>query len=152
MIRLPRKYPKVVALLIIGSLAGCVTKPNPNPEIKLTESTATPFVVNPGDTVNINSAYSLKLPLSMSYVDVMESYVLKKNGEVLITSAPHTWHHSSGQYSINASIPIPGGAESGTYVVETKVQATSTSDMRQVTFLVERPKSSSPAKKSRRRR
>lgn len=138
MLKLAPRPITLIALLLASTLTGCVIAPKPVLEIHLKTSIASPEVVNPGDTVNIRSGYSLNVPGVGRTVDVRESYALKKNGDVLITSEPVIRLHSTGEYSIDAAIPIPPNAAPGTYVVETKVKADTAFDKREVTFVVER--------------
>lgn len=143
----PRPTP-LIALLLASALTGCVIAPKPVLEIHLKTSIASPEVVNPGDTVNIRSGYSLNVPgLVGRTVEVRESYALKKNGDILITSEPIIHQHSTGEYSIDAAIPIPRNAAPGTYVVETKVRADTAFDKREVTFVVEKCKKGRRCKK-----
>lgn len=143
----PRSTP-LIALFLAGALTGCVVAPKPVMEIHLKTSVASPDVVSPGDTVNIRSGYSLNVPgLVGRTVEVRESYALKKNGDVLITSEPVAYQHSTGEYSIDAAILIPKNAAPGTYVVETKVRADTAFDKREFTFVVEKCKKGRRCKK-----
>jgi predicted lipid-binding transport protein (Tim44 family) len=106
--------------------------------VKLNKAVATPDRIAPGQTVTVASDYSLALPGSQANAEVAETYTLKKDGKVLFTSPPQRGQHSSGGYAVNASIPIPKDAETGTYVVETRVEAGTSYDVSQAVFVVAR--------------
>jgi hypothetical protein len=104
--------------------------------VKLNKGTASPDTVSPGQQVSIVSDYSLALPSSQGSASVEETYALKKDGKMLFQSPVQTAQRTPGGYAVNAAIPIPSDATSGTYVVETKVQAGSSYDVNQAVFVV----------------
>lgn len=120
-------------------LAGCTSAPstqNSAAKVTLEKITVTPEKLAPGQTISISSRYELTVA-DPNGVEVVESYAVKKNGQDLLSASPHYTVHGTGAYEIEASVPIPKGAEAGAYEVETKVQAGSHSDIKQVTFIVE---------------
>jgi len=63
---------------------------------------------------------------------------LKKDGKVLANLPPETNQRTSGGWSSDASIPIPTGAQPGTYVIEHKVRAGASYDSVESVFVVSR--------------
>ncbi|WP_054774249.1 hypothetical protein [Methylogaea oryzae] len=104
--------------------------------VKMNKATATPEKLAAGQSVVISSDYSLSLPQGTANSDVVESYSLKKDGQVLTSSEPTHSQKAAGGYAVNATIAIPKSAKPGTYVVETKVQSGTSYDVSQAVFVV----------------
>lgn len=113
-----------------------LTKPVKNTVVKIRKGTAAPASVRPGQQVTVVTDYSLEVPQGVSGSEVVESWVLKKDGQVLTNVAPQRIHRDGGGYAVDATIPIPANAKPGTYVVETKVQAGTSYDVNQAVFVV----------------
>ncbi|PKM10387.1 MAG: hypothetical protein CVV13_13230 [Gammaproteobacteria bacterium HGW-Gammaproteobacteria-3] len=105
--------------------------------VKLHKGTASPDTVAPGQQVQIASDYSLAVPEAQNMTAVQESWTLKKDGQVLFQADPQNVQRTAGGYAVNATIPIPKNASAGTYVVETRVQAGTSSDFNQAVFVVQ---------------
>jgi hypothetical protein len=104
--------------------------------VKLNKGSASPETVSPGQQVSTYSDYSLALPSSQKEENVTETWVLKKDGKELFKSPQQQTQRAPGGYAVTAAIPIPKDAPSGTYVVETKVQAGTSYDTNQAIFIV----------------
>lgn len=100
-----------------------LTKPVKSTIVKIRSGKAIPDQVRQGQQVQIVTDYSLLVPQGTPGSDVVESWVLKKDGKVLTNVPPQRIHREAGGYAVDATIPIPANAAPGTYVVETKVQA-----------------------------
>ncbi|WP_404360052.1 hypothetical protein [Methylotuvimicrobium sp. KM1] len=105
--------------------------------VRLNKGTASPDTVTPGQQVMVASDYSLSVPQNQSIASVEETWTLKKDGKVIFEAPPQNVQRSAGGYAVNATIPIPKNASAGTYVVETKVQAGTSSDINQAVFIVQ---------------
>lgn len=107
-------------------------------QIKINKGTSNPKSVRPGDSVQLFTDYSVQLPASMTSTQVSESWVLKKDGNVLAELPPQNNLRTAGGWNADATIPIPTNAELGTYVIEHKVLAGSSYDTDESTFIVSR--------------
>lgn len=104
--------------------------------VKLNKGTAAPNTVAPGQQVQIASDYSLSVPASQNMAAVEETWVLKKDNQIIFEAPPQRVQRVAGGYAVNATIPIPKNATAGTYVVETRVQAGTSNDFNQAVFVV----------------
>ncbi|MGQ0591267.1 MAG: hypothetical protein ACT4QB_01095 [Gammaproteobacteria bacterium] len=116
-----------------------VTEPVTTTQVQIRKATADPASIKRGGTVQVTTDYSLMLPRSMKAqgTDVQESWVLKKDGKVLLNVAPKNNHHPEGGWNGVQDFPVPGNAEPGTYVVESKVQVGTSYDTVESAFVVE---------------
>lgn len=114
-----------------------LTSPVQSTTVKIRTGKAIPDKVKLGEQVKIVTDYSLLVPQGMSGSEVVESWVLKKDGKVLTNVTPQRVIREGGGYAVDATIPIPTNATPGTYVVETKVQAGTSYDVDQAVFVVE---------------
>lgn len=105
--------------------------------VKLNKGTASPNRVAPGQQVQVASDYSLSVPQAQGMASVEETWTLMKDGNVIFQAPAQNVQRSAGGYAVNATIPIPKNATAGTYVVETKVQAGTSSDINQAVFIVQ---------------
>ncbi|MBS1212635.1 MAG: hypothetical protein H6R26_1252 [Proteobacteria bacterium] len=115
-----------------------LTRPVDSTQVKIRKGTSDPGMVRPGETVRVATDYSLMLPPGTPTTAVAESWVLKKDGKVLADLPPQRNQRASGGWSADASIPIPGNAATGTYVIEHKVQAGTSYDTDDSVFVVSR--------------
>ena len=113
-------------------------KPVDSAQVKIRKGTSTPHRVKPGKTVKLSTDYSVTLPQNMQSTAVKESWVLKKDGEVLADLPSQDSQRSSGGWAADATIPIPRDAVPGTYVIDHKVQAGASYDTDESTFVVSR--------------
>lgn len=107
-------------------------------QIKINKGTSNPKMVKPGDSVLLFTDYSVQLPANMTSTQVSESWILKKDGNVLAELPPQNNLRTAGGWNADATIPIPTNAEPGTYVIEHKVLAGSSYDTDESTFVVSR--------------
>jgi len=113
-----------------------LTAPVSSTQVKIRKGTSAPATVRPGSTVNVVTDYSLMTPKAMSGTNVEESWVLKKDGKVLGNIPPQRNYRAAGGWSAESGITIPRNAQPGTYVIEHKVQAGSSYDTDESTFVV----------------
>lgn len=115
-----------------------LTKSVASPQVKINKGVSEPKSVRPGGSVNLATDYSVQLPNTMAATLVAESWTLKKDGQVLADLPAKTSQRTAGGWAANATIPIPGNATPGTYVIEHKVQSGNSYDTDESTFLVSR--------------
>lgn len=115
-----------------------LTKSVNSTQVKINKGTSNPKAVRPGDSVQLFTDYSVQLPANMASTPVSESWVLKKDGNVLAELPPQNNQRTAGGWNADATIPIPTNAELGTYVIEHKVLAGSSYDTDESTFVVSR--------------
>ncbi|MGQ0591269.1 MAG: tetratricopeptide repeat protein [Gammaproteobacteria bacterium] len=122
----------------VREMSNSISEPSKAPYLLIRRATATPSAVKPGDTVQIDTDYSLMMApgTTAQGADVQESFTLKKDGKVLTNSAPKTFHRASGGWVATKRLPIPQNAEPGTYIIETKVQVGSSYDTDEIVFIV----------------
>ena len=113
-----------------------LTKSVSSPRVKINKGSNSPRTARVGQTVDITTDYSLRLPQGDSAASVKESWVLKKGGNTVASLPAQTNKRSDGGWKANAEISIPQGTEPGTYVIEHKVQAGSSYDTRSSQFVV----------------
>lgn len=113
-----------------------LTKPVDATQVKIRKGSSTPRTVKPGESVNLSTDYSLMLPPKTTSVPVVESWTLEKDGKVLADLPQKSTDRQSGGWNADAMIPIPKNAEPGTYVIDHKVQAGTSYDTDESTFVV----------------
>lgn len=114
-----------------------LTKPVSSTTVKIRKGTVSPAKLKPGEQVVVVTDYSLMAPKTVGDAQVMESWVLKRDGKSLTQPTTKTVTRTVGGYSVDATIPIPRDAPPGTYVVETKVQAGTSYDVNESVFVIE---------------
>ncbi|MDI1230919.1 MAG: hypothetical protein PSU93_07220 [Methylobacter sp.] len=105
-------------------------------EVKIRNATASPEKVRAGDTLKIAMDYSVMAPKGTQDVDVKESLVLKRDGKVLKTLDERIIKRPLGGGSSEVDFKIPAKLPSGTYVIEQKVTAGTSYDVRPAVFVV----------------
>ncbi|MCX7114265.1 MAG: hypothetical protein NTX45_30180 [Proteobacteria bacterium] len=115
-----------------------LTKPVDTTQVKIRKGTVTPRTVKPGDSVTLFTDYSVMLPPKSPSTQVAESWILQKDGKVLAELPQKSTDRAPGGWNADAMIPIPSNAALGTYVVEHKVQAGTSYDTDESTFVVAR--------------
>lgn len=113
-----------------------LTKPVSSPQVKINKSTNSPRSVRPGQTVDIATDYSLRLPSGKPAASVVESWALKKNGKAVASLPAQTNKREDGGWTANSEITVPDSIEPGTYVIEHKVKVGSSYDTRSSKFVV----------------
>lgn len=104
--------------------------------VKIRNFTAYPEMVKAGDTLKITMDYSVMAPKGTSKVDVRETMVLKKEGKALKTLVEEPVSRSPGGQTSEVEFKIPAKMPPGTYVIEQKVQAGGSPDVRPAVFVV----------------
>jgi uncharacterized protein YfaS (alpha-2-macroglobulin family) len=112
-----------------------VSKSVRSPQVNIREGVASPSTIRPGESVDVNTRYSVFLPPSDSSVKVTETWTVKKDGKTL-ASQPSTITRAEGGWNSSGEIPIPSDAPAGTYVIEHRVQAGSSYDVETSQFRV----------------
>jgi hypothetical protein len=113
-----------------------LTKPVDTTQVKIRKGSSTPRSVKPGDSVSLATDYSVMLPPDTPSAQVAESWALQKDGKVLAELPQKSTARASGGWNADAVIPVPKNAELGTYVIEHKVQAGTSYDTDESTFVV----------------
>ena len=113
-----------------------LTEPITTSEVKIRKVSSSPVKIRPGQSVKAETTYSVMLPSNVSSVDVKEWVVLKKDGNVLTQLDPETAKREAAAWTSDVTIPIPDGAEKGTYVIEHHVVSGASNDMFESTFVV----------------
>ncbi len=112
------------------------TSPVNNTEVKIRNATAFPETVRVGEKLKIALDYSVMAPKGTNNVNVQETMVLKKDGKVLqeLSNRPITRELGGGSSEVDFT--IPNKMPPGTYVIEQKVQAGTSYDVRPTVFVV----------------
>lgn len=105
-------------------------------EVKIRNATASPEKVRAGGTLKIAMDYSVMAPKGTQSVDVKESLVLKRDGEVLKLLDERIVKRPLGGGSSEVDFTIPAKLAPGTYVIEQKVTAGTSYDVRPAVFVV----------------
>ncbi len=112
------------------------TAPVNSTEVKIRNATALPEMVKAGDTVKLTLDYSVMAPKGIENVDVDESMVLKRDGKVLQTLSERPIKRPLGGSSSEVDFKVPAEMPAGTYVIEQKVTAGTSYDIRPTVFVV----------------
>ncbi len=112
------------------------TAPVNTTEVKIRNATAVPEIVKAGDTLKIGMDYSVMAPKGTADVNVQETMVLKQDGKVLKSLSERPVTRPLGGGSSEVDFKIPANMPPGTYVIEQKVQAGTSYDVRPAVFVV----------------
>ena len=112
------------------------TAPANSTEVKIRNATASPEIVRAGDTLKIGMDYSIMAPKGTPSVNVQETMVLKHDGKVLNTLSERPVTRPLGNGISEMDFKIPATTPPGTYVIEQKVQAGTSYDIRPAVFVV----------------
>ena len=112
------------------------TAPVNSTEVKIRNAMASPERVKAGDTVKLTLDYSVMAPKGTQNVNVDESMVLKHDGKVLQTLSERPINRPLGGSSSEVDFTVPAKMPSGTYVIEQKVTAGTSYDVRPAVFVV----------------
>jgi hypothetical protein len=112
------------------------TSPVNSTEVKIRNATAFPEMIKPGDKLKVNLDYSVMAPQGTNDVNVQETMVLKRDGKVLNELSNRSISRKLGGGNTEAEFQIPAKLPPGTYVIEHKVQAGTSYDVRPTVFVV----------------
>jgi hypothetical protein len=112
------------------------TAPVNSTEVKIRNAMASPERVRAGDTVKLTLDYSVMAPKGTQNVNVDESMVLKHDGKVLQTLSERPINRPLGGSSSEVDFTVPAKMPPGTYVIEQKVTAGTSYDIRPAVFVV----------------
>jgi hypothetical protein len=112
------------------------TAPVNSTEVKIRNASANPETVRVGDTLKIGMDYSIMAPRGTQNVSVQETMVLKRDGKVLQTLSERPIVRQLGGGSSEVDFKIPEKMPPGTYVIEQKVKAGTSYDVRPTVFVV----------------
>jgi hypothetical protein len=112
------------------------TSPVNSTEVKIRNATAFPETVRAGDKLKIALDYSVMAPQGANSINVQESMTLKKDGKVLQELSNRPIERQLGGGSSEVDFTIPSKMPPGTYIIEQKVQAGSSYDVRPTVFVV----------------
>ncbi|MBI2964173.1 MAG: hypothetical protein HYY35_10500 [Deltaproteobacteria bacterium] len=104
--------------------------------VKLRSARVQPETLRSGERATFDMNYAVLAPPSAGQVAVTERWDLSKDGKSLSEMPAQRVRREPGGWRSKASIDIPKGAEAGTYVVKSRVEAGSSYDERISTFLV----------------
>ncbi len=104
--------------------------------VKIRNANAMPSQVKVGEEITAKTEYSVMVPEQGQNVRVTETSILKKDGEVLFESEPKTAMRSAGGWNMEVGIPMPKDADPGTYVIEQRIKAGTSNDVRELPFVV----------------
>lgn len=110
--------------------------PVTSPVVKIRTATAVPEQIRAGDMVKLTLDYSVMAPNGIKNVDVIESMTLKHDGKLIKDFPVRPINRPIGGNSAEVDLPTPANSSPGTYVIEYKVQAGSSNDVRPVVFVV----------------
>lgn len=113
-----------------------VAAPVDIPQVRVRRGSNAPKTVAPGGQVAISTDYSVLLPSGRSSASVTESWLLKKDGRTIAEMPSTTAHRTPGGWQAEATIDVPPDVPPGTYVIEHRVQAGSSYDTDESTFVV----------------
>lgn len=113
-----------------------LNKPITSTTVKIRNANATPSQIKRGQSVIANTEYSVMVPNQGQQVQVTEISTLKKDGKILLKSENAPAMREAGGWDMKIEIPIPDDAEPGTYVIEQRIEAGTTNDIREVPFVV----------------
>jgi outer membrane lipoprotein SlyB len=104
--------------------------------VKMRGATAAPDRVRAGDRVELEMDYAVLAPRGTNTVRVDETWELWKDGDLLSKVPTQQAQRQPGGWETRASITVPSNADSGTYVVKHRVDAGTSYDVRDTTFIV----------------
>jgi surface antigen len=104
--------------------------------VRIENSLATPAVVSPGATVNLEATYAVMAPSSDTQVAITESREVTLNSQ-LVGNPEVNVSHNSGTYQTSVPLILPADAKKGTYRVITTIKTASGKDSRETSFTVQ---------------
>ncbi|EIC20180.1 hypothetical protein [Thiorhodovibrio frisius] len=113
-----------------------LSQPVSSPQVKIRQGSSSPKTVRAGQSIDINTDYSVLLPSGKSSTSVTESWALKKDGKEVAKLPSKNSSRTAGGWAAEAEITVPSGIEPGTYVIEHRVKSGSSYDTDESTFVV----------------
>jgi hypothetical protein len=111
-------------------------QPSQGTVVKLRSAAAAPQQVNAGQRVNFEMDYAVLSGQPNALIPVREMWELSKDGKVVSTMPAQVQQRQPGGWHSQGGIDIPAGAEKGTYVVKSRVEADTSYDERISAFVV----------------
>jgi hypothetical protein len=112
------------------------TAPVNSTEVKIRNAQASPETVRPGSPVKLTLDYSVMAPNGTQSVDVTETMTLKHDGKVVQVLNDKPINRQLGGSSTSFDFTVPDKMPAGTYVIEQKVSAGTSYDIRPTVFVV----------------
>lgn len=104
--------------------------------VKIRNANATPNTIKMGEEITAITEYSVMVPKEGQKAEVTETSILKKDGTVLFSADPKTEMRAAGGWNMEIAIPMPRDAEPGTYIIEQRIKAGTSNDVRELPFVV----------------
>jgi hypothetical protein len=111
-------------------------KPGDLARVKIRGRNATPGKVKTGRKITAVTDYSVITPDERQTVVVQESWILKKDNQLLGERKPKPKQRQAGGWKAEANIDVPPDAAPGTYVIEHKIQVGTSEDKDVSVFVV----------------
>lgn len=111
-------------------------QPSSGTVVRIETATATPSVVTPGGTANLEATYAVMTPSSDSQVAITEIREVTLNGE-LVGNPEVNVKQSAGTYRTSVPLILPNDAKKGKYRVITTIKSESGKDSRESSFTVQ---------------
>ena len=111
-------------------------QPSSGTVVRIEDSRATPAIVSPGGTANLEATYAVMAPSNDSQVSITESREVTLNGQ-LVGNPEVTVTHNAGTYHTSIPLILPEDAQKGTYRVITTIRTDSGKDSREASFRVQ---------------
>lgn len=103
--------------------------------LRLEDTFAVPATVKPGDKVDLKATYAVLGTAQDAQVNITEIREIRLNND-LVGKPEITVTRSGGTYTSTMPLILPSDAKKGTYHVITTVQAGTSKDSRETTFVV----------------
>lgn len=112
-------------------------RPSQGNIVQIEQSNINPVQVKPGDTVGLKTSYYVISP-SPGQVKIVESRVIKYNGEPVMEPLVREVRKEQGLTSSTIKVPIPGEASEGEYTVITTIDNGAKRDQAESKFYVQK--------------
>ncbi|MGH8611826.1 MAG: hypothetical protein ACREYF_07220 [Gammaproteobacteria bacterium] len=109
-------------------------RPGDPERVKMRDWSSSPREVKRGGRVDVVSDYSLITPPDKQSVEVKETWILKKGTQKLLEINATPEQRTAGGWQAKGHFDVPKDAEPGTYVVEHKIQAGTSYEVKESVF------------------
>ncbi len=113
-------------------------KPTDAARLTIQEAASSRFRVQPGETVQFSTEYSLTLPARDKHAYVQATWALLKNGRRIGQTGMDYGFAKPGRNTAATELPLPSWTKSGQYTVEHRVQVGDSFDVARSHFVVAR--------------